>query len=243
MNDIILLAGIMSTPLVWAAQVQALAQSGLEQTRILSIAPPARDSLGAIAEEILAEAPARFALIGHSLGGYVALEIAARGPERLSGLGLLSSSPLADTPEVKAGRAKIIAAAEDGRFEQVAARIIGVLTTPDDLRGPLRAPLEAMAAESGAAAFIAHQTAAMNRSDFTGMLGSIACPTLIMYGSEDPIVPPAGSRLMHKCVTDSQLIDLPKAGHILMLEEPDAVSAALVEFLVDRVADAVVDYG
>src|SRR4051794_9452633 len=77
------------------------------------------DTMAAIAKRILAAAPARFAYLGLSMGGYLAFEIMRQAPERVVKLAVLDTSARADPPEIAALRRERIALAETGRFEEV----------------------------------------------------------------------------------------------------------------------------
>ena len=77
------------------------------------------DNMGAIARRILAEAPPRFALAGHSMGGYIAFEIMRQAPERVAKLALINTQARPDTPEATARRRGLMARAASGEYRAV----------------------------------------------------------------------------------------------------------------------------
>src|SRR5438552_7122757 len=112
---ILLVPGLNCSPRLYAPQMPALWRFGP-----VTIADHTRDdSMAAIAGRILDAAPARFALAGLSMGGYIALEIMRQAADRVERLALLDTGSRADTPEATAKRHANIALAQDGRFEDV----------------------------------------------------------------------------------------------------------------------------
>ena len=92
---ILLVPGLGGSPRIYAPVVPALWRFGP-----VTVANHIRDdNMGAIARRILAEAPPRFALAGHSMGGYIAFEIMRQAPERVAKLALINTQARPDTPE------------------------------------------------------------------------------------------------------------------------------------------------
>ena len=85
------------------------------------------DNMGAIARRILAEAPPRFALAGHSMGGYIAFEIMRQAPERVAKLALINTQARPDTPEATARRRGQIGRAQGRRISRRARRTVSRL--------------------------------------------------------------------------------------------------------------------
>jgi pimeloyl-ACP methyl ester carboxylesterase len=75
----------------------------------------------------------------------------------------------------------------------------------------------------------------MTRPDSTPLLASIHCPTLILVGEEDTVTPPPLSLAMHQAIAGSELVTIPRSGHLANLEQPAAFNAALTRFLTHRV--------
>src|SRR5262245_24806724 len=109
---ILLVPGLACSPRIFAPVVPALWRLGP-----VTIANHIRDdSMATIARRILAEAPPRFALAGHSMGGYIAFEIMRQAPERVAKLALLNTQARPDTPEATARRRSMVAQAQGGGY-------------------------------------------------------------------------------------------------------------------------------
>ena len=109
---LLLIPGLGGSPRIFAPVIPALWQFGA-----VTVANHIRDdSMAALARRILAEAPPRFALAGHSMGGYIAFEIMRRAPERVAKLALLNTQARPDTPEAIERRRGTIKGIEAGGF-------------------------------------------------------------------------------------------------------------------------------
>src|ERR1700712_1078399 len=112
---ILLVPGLVSSPRIFHPVLPALWQLGPG-----TVANHIRDdTIGAIARRILAEAPPRFALAGHSMGGYIAFEIMRQAPDRVAKLALINTQARPDTPEATARRRALIARAKGGQYRAV----------------------------------------------------------------------------------------------------------------------------
>src|SRR6059058_39729 len=112
---ILLVPGLVSSPRIFAPVVPALWRYGP-----VTVANHVRDdNMAVIARRILAEAPPRFALAGHSMGGYIAFEIMRQAPERVAKLALINTQARPDTPEASARRRARIARVRDGGLHTV----------------------------------------------------------------------------------------------------------------------------
>ena len=190
------------------------------------------DNVAAIAKRILATAPPRFALVGLSMGGYIALAIVREAPERVARLALLDTSARPDTAEQSERRRRMIALAEGGRFTELPDLLFPVFVHRNRQGDEtLRAIVRTMAEETGPQAFVRQQRAIMTRPDCRPQLASIRCPTLVLVGDGDELTPPALSQEIHAGVTGSRLVTVPDCGHLSTLERPEPVNRALVEWL------------
>jgi pimeloyl-ACP methyl ester carboxylesterase len=190
------------------------------------------DSMSAIAQRILSAAPARFALVGLSMGGYIAFEILRQAPQRIARVALLDTSARADAPEQSAMRRAQMTLASQGRLAEVVEQQFPRLVHRahrDD--AALREVFTLMAAEVGPAAFIRQQTAVMGRSDSRPMLGSIRCPALVLVGADDEITPPERAAEIAAGIAGAHLVTIPQSGHVSALEQPEEVTRALLEWL------------
>jgi pimeloyl-ACP methyl ester carboxylesterase len=190
------------------------------------------DSVAAIAARILATAPPRFALVGLSMGGYIAFAIAREAPERVARLALLDTSARPDTPEQSERRREMIALAEGGRFSDVTDLLFPVFVHRNRQGDEaLRAIVQSMAEETGPEAFVRQQRAIMTRPDCRPLLTSIRCPTLVLVGDGDERTPPVLSEEIAAGIAGARLVRVPDCGHLSTLERPEAVNRALVEWL------------
>lgn len=181
---------------------------------------PRGESIAAMADAIVADLPARFALCGHSMGGYVALAIAALVPDRLAGLAMLSSACAADSEAQGEGRRQAIAQAGLD-YDAVADRLArAVLSRSSRSDAALLAETKAMLLRTGVTLFVEHQRAAATRVDRCDLLATIAAPALVLAGEEDIIVPPERARDMAARLPDAMLHMIPGCGHMPQREAP-----------------------
>ncbi|MFN8828398.1 MAG: alpha/beta fold hydrolase [Labrys sp. (in: a-proteobacteria)] len=225
---LLLLPGLNCTQALWAHQIAALSD------RVVCHVPDMRGhtELRGLAKAILETAPARFSLAGLSMGGYVALEIMRRAPERVIRLALIDTQARGDDDETGERRRAQIALAEGGGFERVIELQWPRLVGPANLDNvDLRARVRAMAMETGPDAFVRQQTLILNRPDARPNLSQIRCPTHVLVGEDDLITPPPVAEEMAKAIPTATMQVIPRAGHLAPMEEPDAVTAQLREWL------------
>lgn len=188
---------------------------------------PLGPTIDAMAGAIAAELPDRFALCGHSMGGYVALAIAARMSGRLAGFALLSSACTADSEEAKAGRRGAIEQAR-ADFPALAERLArAMLSRTSRADAGLLSDTHAMLLRCGGERFAEQQAAAMTRVDRCALLATLAVPALVLAGADDGIVLPDRSREMAAALPDAVLHMIPGCGHVPQREAPHETAAAL----------------
>src|SRR5690348_862998 len=224
----VLVPGLLASPRLYAEQLPELWRIGP-----VTVAVHTRDdSMGAIARRILATAPARFALAGLSMGGYICFEILRQAPERVAGLVLLDTSARADTPEHTEQRRSQIEAARGGRLGEVAdmlfPRLVHARRWGDE---SLRRIWRGMVQEVGAEGFINQQTAIIGRPDSRPGLAAIRCPTLVIVGDGDVVTPPERAEEIANGISGARLSVIRDSGHLSTLEQPVAVTRSMVEFL------------
>ena len=191
-----------------------------------------QDSLGGMAEELLANTPDRFTLIGLSLGGYVAFEVIRRQLHRLERLALLDTTALADEPARHAGRLADIAKVRAGGIDALIPELPSRWLLPAHARRPeLVALMAEMARSVGARGQFNQQSAMMGRPDSHGDLAKVAVPTLVMCGREDPVTPVADHRAIAARVPGSRLEFIENCGHLSTIEQPDTVNRVLADWL------------
>ena len=221
---LLLLPGLLLDARLYAPQIMALADLAAPTVADLT----RTDHIAGMAEKALAAAPERFALCGLSMGGYVALEIMRRAPERVLRLALLDTQARPDPEDRRAARRELIAKAEEGRFEEVVDQLTGLFIHPErQADGVLTGTIRAMAADVGPAGFRRQQSAIMNRPDSRPSLGAIGCATLVLCGRQDVLTPVELHEEMAAAIPAATLVVLPSCGHLPPLEQPAAVSAQL----------------
>ena len=231
-EPVVLVPGLASDARIFAPQIVALSAG-----RAVHVGHVTEDStIETMARSVLADAPARFALAGHSMGGIVALEIVRQAPDRVTRLALLASDCLADPPAVAAAREDLIVAARAGRLSEAMRKALPLeALAPSEARGGLHGALLGMAEELGSETFVRHMRALQRRPDLERTLRALKVPVLILGGRHDRLCPPRRQEFMAGLAWTARLVLLEEAGHAPTLEAPQAVTSALAAWL-DRQA-------
>jgi pimeloyl-ACP methyl ester carboxylesterase len=192
----------------------------------------ARASLEDMARHVLDTGPERMSILGHSMGGRVALEIWRQAPERVERLALLNTG----VHGVRPGEPdKRFALRDLGRTEGMEALVdqwLPPMIAPANQEDPaLMSRLRRMCVEAGLAAFEAQITALLARSETASLLPSIDRPVLIATGSEDVWAPPEQHREIAAAIPGSVLEIIDRAGHMLPAEAPEFLNAAIGAWL------------
>ncbi len=227
-QPIVLVPGLGCTARLYTEQLPALWTFGP-----VTVADHRRaDSMEAIAGQILAEAPPRFALAGLSMGGYIAFAILRLAPERVMRLALLDTGARSDTPEASERRKASIAKVKAGDFDAVMETLWPLLVHRGrQSDAALKRIVFEMAITAGPDAFARQQQAIMTRPDSRPGLLAIQCPTLVLVGEGDELTPPPLAEEMAASIPNSRLVKVPDSGHLSTLEQPEAVTTALVEWM------------
>lgn len=226
--NLVLVPGSLCDERVWMHQSEALAD-------VADIVIPhlhGHDSLIGMAQAILAEAPATFALCGFSMGGRAALEVFRLAPERIARLALIDASihPVAEgeaarrQPQIDMAHKEGMAALARWWNPKITSPTLHEHTAFMDL-------LESMACSFSPDDYAKEVAALLNRPDPRGLLGDVAVPTLVLAGANDPLSTPERNRSIADAITGATLVSVPDAWHFPMLEKPDAVTAALRDWL------------
>jgi pimeloyl-ACP methyl ester carboxylesterase len=217
---LVLLPGMMCDARLFGAQVAALGATVLPVT--------GAETVQALAAEVLDQAPERFGLGGLSMGGIVAMEVVRQAPERVAGLALMDTNPLAEADAVKALRGPQMAKAAAGDLIAVMRDEMKPNYLAD---GPNRAAIldlcMDMALALGPEVFIRQSRALRDRPDQCDTLRAYPGPALVLCGRDDRLCPLARHELMHGLLPNATLRVIDGAGHLPTLEQPDATTAAL----------------
>lgn len=188
-------------------------------------------SIAEIAGTILAGAPAKFGLVGFSMGGYLAFEVLRQAPERVERLALIDTSARPDTPESTANRRRMIELTRAGKFLAAIEQTFDKAVHPENHdNADLYALNRGMAEANGPEVYERHQLAIIGRPDSRPDLPGIAMPTTIVVGEADQITPPEVAEEMHAAIPGSRLVRIARAGHMSPLEQTEAVAGALREW-------------
>jgi len=227
-QPLLLLSGLLCDETVWADVPQRL--EDLADVRVISFR--GFPSITTMAEHVLATAPERFALAGHSMGGRVALEVARTELRRVCGLALLNTGvhPVRDGEAQSRGRLLRLA------YEQGMSALAAAWLPPMLAGGGSRAPevlarLTAMVERSTPDSYAGQINALLNRPPAQSVLPTISVPTLLLSGSEDEWSPISQHEAMRRRIPHATLFEVHGAGHMSPIERPDAVAVAMREWL------------
>ncbi|MBR0994360.1 alpha/beta hydrolase [Bradyrhizobium japonicum] len=227
-TPIVLVPGLASSARIYAPLIPALWRFGP-----VMVANHIRDdSMAAIARRILSEAPPRFALAGHSMGGYIAFEIMRQAPERVIKLALINTQARPDTPEATARRRGLMERAKRGELRAIREESFPELVHPsrrDD--SDILKLVHAQDEDVGVEGYLRQQTAIIARVDSRSTLATIKCPTLVLTGDADSTIPNALSKEMAEGIPGARLVILDRCGHLPQPEQPEATVRALSEWL------------
>ena len=189
------------------------------------------DDLLALLDALNIQEPIHFC--GLSMGGYIAWQFYEKYSERLARLILCDTRAEADTEEVVRGRSMMVGRVLRDGTELVAETMLPKLfcrTTYIDQPNVIEATRQTIL-RNPRQAVAAAQRGMAERPDATGLLNRIHIPTLVICGANDQITRPDEMRQMAGKISQSQFVEIPDAGHLAPLENPNVFNAALLEFL------------
>ncbi len=224
---LVLIAGRMTTPVAWRHQTDFFTDREV-------ITPDwhyGLPSMRAMAEEIATRLPERFDLVGWSMGGYIVFELYPLVRDRVRRLGLISTTARAEEPESAATRRRVLAEAERNgmpfawRQSQIKLAIASATVDPD-----LQSSLADAFLDLGLDVLRKQTEAIIERRDTREHLKDITCPTIVITGMEDTIIPVDRSEEIASMLPDAELHILQRAGHCSPYETPDAFNALMQRF-------------
>lgn len=224
-EPLIVLPGMLGDATVWDDVAAELIDVALPQVGRIDL----DDSVAEMAGTVLAAAPQRFALAGHSLGAIVALEIMRQAPERVTRLALLNTGGHAPYPEQLRAWAALLDRVDD-EFDGIAAKLAAE-TLPLDRRADLLARNEKMAYNIGPDGLRRQLVAQLGRTSYSDEVGAYQAPVLILSGGLDDVCPPERQDDLHRHCPQAERVTLDDAGHMSPLERPGEVAAALRAWL------------
>ena len=228
MQTLFLLCGLLCDETIWADVPSRLAP--VADVRVLSFAR--YSSVAGMAGQVLAAAPPRFAVAGHSMGGRVALEVWRQAPERVTALALLNTGVHPPRESEFDSRALLVRLARRHGMAALADEWLPPMmgTSPDRVAQIMPA-LKAMVQRSTVESFAGQINALLQRPDARPVLPSITVPTLLLSGTNDTWSSLSQHADMQRSVSRSTLVEIAGAGHMSPIERPDAVARALKSWL------------
>jgi pimeloyl-ACP methyl ester carboxylesterase len=192
-----------------------------------SLAEDCRDLLDAL------EVTEPLVLCGLSMGGYVAFAFYRKYPERVAGMILAATRAGADSPEGKLNRDKAADLARQGGPGAIAESMLPRMLSPKTYneRPELARTVWEIMVSTSLDGILGDLAGMKHRSDSTPILARIDKPALILYGSDDQLIPLNDAITMRAGIRGAQLVVLPDAGHLLNLEQPEAFNEAVRKFL------------
>lgn len=179
----------------------------------------------------------RVAVGGVSMGGYASFSFARLYPQRLRALILADTKADPDDEQSRAGRDRMIQLVTEhgpaGVINELLPKLLGPSTV--DGRPDVVRTVRELAGRQSAEGLVAALKALRDRPDARSSLGHISVPTVVIVGQEDAVTPPDAAQVLAAAIPNARLVVIPRAGHLSNLEDPDAFTAAVREFL-DRLA-------
>lgn len=224
--SILLVPGYMADEALWDDVLQPLGKFG----PVMHADLRHDSSIEAMAGRALADAPPGFILVGFSMGGYVAREIARLAPERVRALVLIATSTRADTPSLRQSRGTVGKAAPSVAFAGLSKTAIATSLHPKQAGNEaLIERVRAMGVRLGGEVF--RRQSAIVRTGDRERLHEIRCPTLIVAAGQDRLRSQEESEEMHAGISGAELAVIEDSGHMIPIEAPQALLAIVEPWL------------
>jgi pimeloyl-ACP methyl ester carboxylesterase len=225
---LLLLCGLLSDETIWAEVAQRLADAA--DIRIVAFG--GFSSIAGMAQHVLAVAPERFTMAGHSMGGRVALEVVRLAPERVSGVALLNTGVHARLANEQESRGRLARLAYEQGMSALALDWLPPMMGGSPAQtAELMPKLIQMVERSTPDDHAAQINALLHRPDAQPVLRTIKVPTLLLSGSNDTWSPLSQHEDMQRSVAHATLVEIKNAGHMAPIEQPGAVASALRDWL------------
>jgi pimeloyl-ACP methyl ester carboxylesterase len=225
MPNLVLLPGLACDERLWEAQLPALPRAFNAR---VSDAQTRNPTIEDMAATVLREHDGPLVLCGASMGGMVAMEAARQAPERIAGLALLGTSARPETPDMFTLREGAIAYFERGEVRDVIEPNVYFAFHPTQAADAVLVQRYLdIVLGAGAQQLISQNRAVMRRPDARLHLPLLRAPVLLMCGDEDRLAPPECTQEMAALLPQAQVVWVPACGHMLTMEKPDFVNAAL----------------
>lgn len=225
-DPVVILPGLMCDGTMFGAQIDAL------DARVIGGFYGQADNFAAMADYALARMPRQAAVIAHSMGARVALEIWRQQPERISRLLVANTGVQPVRPNEAEGRYALRDLGRNKGFDALATTWLGRMIGPEHRDNvQLFHTLLQMCRAAGQATFEAQIHALLNRPDCEALLPTLTCPTYVVAGRQDEWAPPAQHEAIAAQIPHAVLHVMESAGHMAPAEVPEQFNAIVTEWL------------
>ena len=229
MKQLVFLPGLAADAVMWQDQLAAMPA---HLHAVVSDVHSRHASLPDMARRLLHEHEGELILCGASMGGMLAMELVRQAPQRVKALALLGTSARPETDAMRTLREAAITLFQQGSIDDVLQANLPLAFHPsrsEDLM--LRQSYLDFVRRAGARQLIRQNRAVMARADARLHLAAVDCPTLVMCGDSDQLTPPECSREIAQLIKGAKFVMLRQCGHMLTMERPAEVNAALLQWL------------
>ncbi len=220
----VLVSGLLSNETLWKHQA-----IHLKDIASIQVVSPSQNTSRKMVQEILENAPSSFILAGHSMGGWLCLEVLRAAPSRVLRLCLLNTTARGDSEEKKRGRQQMIQRVKEGGFREVVREIVEKFV----FNPAVKNEVERMFLEVGAKTFVHQEEAMLARDECLSILPTIDCPTLVVHAAEDKNFSLEEHRELASSIKGAALAIVENSGHMSPMEAPQAITALLKSIAVD----------
>lgn len=226
---LVLLPGTLCDATLFAHQVKNLEDVAIPQV----IDVHHQDHLPDVADYVLSQVDGAFAVAGLSYGGIVAFELWRQAPERITKIALLNTNPHEASPQTREKQKRFVGMAHLGEFQEITTDFLkDVMLHPNHQKDTtLRKQVFEMAEHIGIQGFVNEVKAQLNRPSSMPTLPHITCPTLVLTGREDIVIPVHIHEQMADQLPHSRLVIVEQCGHLSTMEQPNIVTQALRDWL------------
>lgn len=213
-TPLVCISGLLSNEDLWSHPLKHL------NAQVIS---PSQNTPHKMVEAILKAAPDRFALAGHSMGGWLCLEVMREAPSRVSKLCLLNTTAKPDSAEKKAKREEMIRRAKNGQFEEVVKELAERFV----FNSSVKKDVEEMFLAVGENAFIQQESSMLIRQECQSILPSIACPTLVVHSAQDQVFHIEDHQELVEKIPHAKSAIIEDCGHMSPMEMPQTITTLL----------------
>jgi pimeloyl-ACP methyl ester carboxylesterase len=230
MTPVVMIPGMMCDERIFAHQIEELGTD----TEVYIADISKYSSIQELASDVLENSPPKFFLVGHSMGGIVAMEMCSQEPDRIEKLVIMDSNPKPELEETKLKREPQIRNVISGNLAQVMKEEMKPNYLADSYKQKdiLNTCME-MALTLGPEVFVRQSRALQDRDDQQSTLKDLDIPVLIMCGAEDKLCSLEKHELMHNIINDSKLEVVMDAGHMPTLEQPQKTTEVIKSWLMN----------